>query len=180
MLPLLLVSLSFTEPQLIFPEALSCDDLTVSSSSMSRIRKVRFFDMSLPHFTLISHSLLKTTLSCQCLLQHTEHQQILVLVCQLTSFITHQVRSAALLRKASCCHRRSDTAPSSNSSLHYKSPLQCPIASLCLHASLVHIECPNPSIRLLIWWRSAPGLVATIANTNIAIGTIPSLHTTPL
>ena len=73
------------------------------------------------------------------------------------------------------------TAPSSNSSLYHKSPLHCPTESLCLHASLVHIDCPTgsrtePAIWFLVCHRSAAGLVATIAKTETAIGTIPSVH----
>ena len=61
-----------------------------------------------------------------------------------------------------------ETALSSNSSLYYKSPLHCSFESLCHHPSLVLID-----------WRSAAGLVATIAKTQIANCTIPSVHITP-
>ena len=60
------------------------------------------------------------------------------------------------------------------------------IESLCLHASLVHIEClaasrAEPAIWSAICWRSAAGRIATIAKTKIAIRTIPPVHiTSPL
>ena len=63
------------------------------------------------------------------------------------------------------------------------SPLHCRIESLCLHASLVHIECPvgsraEPATWSVICWPSAAGRVATIAKTKIADDTIPSGHIT--
>ena len=73
------------------------------------------------------------------------------------------------------------TAPSSNFSLHHKSQLHFRIQFLCLHASLVHIDCPFGSHTEPLRVVSAGVVqltVKNIAKENVACNTMPSAHFT--